>query len=137
MKVSHSVVSDSLQSHRLLASQAPLSVGFSRPEYWSGLPFPSPGIEPRSPVVLALTGRFFTISATREAQVDQSHIPTMQIWPGPLLRQNLLTTCRIQCKFHKEDEGPGPHRPLCPPTLRHFINTVVTRHGCLSPPPNI
>ena len=35
-------------------SQAPLSLGFSRPEYWSGLPFPSPGdlpnpgIEPRS-----------------------------------------------------------------------------------------
>ena len=35
--------------------QAPLSVGFSRQEYWSGLPFPSPGdrpnpgIKPRSP----------------------------------------------------------------------------------------
>ena len=26
-----------------LAHQAPLSVGFSRQEYWSGLPFPSPG----------------------------------------------------------------------------------------------
>ena len=25
------------------AHQAPLSIGFSRPEYWSGLPFPSPG----------------------------------------------------------------------------------------------
>ena len=39
------------------ASQAPLSVGFSRQEYWSGLPFPSPGdlpdsgIEPRSPTL--------------------------------------------------------------------------------------
>jgi len=43
--------------------QAPLSVGFSRQEYWSGLPFPSledlpdPGTEPASP---ALAGRFFT-----------------------------------------------------------------------------
>ena len=27
-----------------IARQAPLSVGFSRKEYWSGLPFPSPGI---------------------------------------------------------------------------------------------
>ena len=41
----------------------PLSVGFSRQEYWSGLPFPPPGdlpnvgFEPKSP---ALTGRFFT-----------------------------------------------------------------------------
>ena len=37
-----------------VAHQAPPSVGFSRQEYWSGLPFPSPGdlpdsgIEPRS-----------------------------------------------------------------------------------------
>ena len=38
-----------------VAQQAPLSMGFSRPEHWSGLPFPSPGdlpnpgIKPRSP----------------------------------------------------------------------------------------
>ena len=44
-------------------SQAPLCMGFSQQEYWSGLPFPPPGnlldpdIEPTSP---ALTGRFFT-----------------------------------------------------------------------------
>ena len=45
------------------ACQAPLSMGFSRQEYWSGLPclspedLPDPGIEPGSP---ALTGGFFT-----------------------------------------------------------------------------
>ena len=39
--------------------QAPLSMGFSRQEYWSGLPFPSPGdfpnpaTEPRSPALTA------------------------------------------------------------------------------------
>ena len=39
--------------------QAPLSVGFPRQEYWSGLPFPSlgdipdPGIEPSSPALQA------------------------------------------------------------------------------------
>ena len=49
--------------------QAPLSMGFSRQEYWSGLPFPppgdfpDPGIEPVSP---ALAGGFFTINATWE-----------------------------------------------------------------------
>ena len=42
-----------------VAHQAPLSVGSSRQEYWSGLPFPSPGdlpdpgIEPRSPALQA------------------------------------------------------------------------------------
>ena len=29
-----------------IACQAPPSMGFSRPEYWSGLPFPSPGDPP-------------------------------------------------------------------------------------------
>ena len=42
-----------------VAHQAPPSMGFSRQEYWSGLPFPSPGdlpdpgIEPRSPALRA------------------------------------------------------------------------------------
>ena len=42
-----------------VAHQAPLSMEFSRQEYWSGLPFPSPadlpdaGIEPRSPALWA------------------------------------------------------------------------------------
>ena len=42
-----------------VARQAPLFMGFSRQEYWSGLPFPSPGdlpdpgIEPRSPTLQA------------------------------------------------------------------------------------
>ena len=48
------------------AHQAPLSMGFSRQEYWSGLPFPPPGdlpipgMEPGSPASLALAGGFFT-----------------------------------------------------------------------------
>ena len=52
-----------------VAHQAPLSMGLSRQEYWSGLPFPSlgdlphPGIEPVSLASLALTGGFFTTSA--------------------------------------------------------------------------
>ena len=46
-----------------VACQAPLSVGFSRQEYWNGLPFPppgdipDPGTKPKSP---ALAGGFFT-----------------------------------------------------------------------------
>ena len=44
----------------IVAHQAPLSMVFSRQEYWSGLPFPSPedlpdpGIEPRSPALQAV-----------------------------------------------------------------------------------
>ena len=48
------------------AHQAPLSMGFSRQQYWSGLPYPppgnlpNPGIEPESLVSLALAAGFFT-----------------------------------------------------------------------------
>ena len=66
-----------------LALQAPLSMGFSRQEYWSGLPrpppgdLPNPGIEltsPASPALAspaspALEGWFFTTSATWEAPI--------------------------------------------------------------------
>ena len=49
-----------------VASQAPLSVGLSRQEYWRGLPcpppgdLPNPGIKPESLMFPTLAGRFFT-----------------------------------------------------------------------------
>ena len=49
-----------------MQNQGLLSVEFPRQEYWSGLPFPSPGdfpnpgMEPPSPVFPVLAGRFFT-----------------------------------------------------------------------------
>ena len=55
-----------------VARQAPRSIGFSRQEYWSGLPWPppvdlpNPKIEPESLKSPALAGRFFTTSATWE-----------------------------------------------------------------------
>ena len=58
-----SVVSDSFATPGTVACQAPLSMGFSRQGYWSGLPFtsaeaiPDPGAEPVSP---AFAGEFFT-----------------------------------------------------------------------------
>ena len=56
-----------------VALQAPLSMGFCRQEYQSGLPFrppgdlPDPGIEPKSLMPSALAGGLFTASATWEA----------------------------------------------------------------------
>ena len=41
--LSHSVVSDSLQPHGLQSARLLCSRGFSRQEYWSGLPCPPPG----------------------------------------------------------------------------------------------
>ena len=69
-----SVMSNSLQPHGLyVAHQAPLSMGFSRQEYWNGLPCPPPGdlpdpeIKPMSLISPVLAGNFFTPSTTWEA----------------------------------------------------------------------
>ena len=62
-----------LVTPQIVTHQAPLSMEFSRQEYWSGLPFcsprdlPHPGIKPASLASLALAGRFVTTSATWEA----------------------------------------------------------------------
>ena len=54
----------------LIAHQVSLSMEFSKQEYWSGLPFPTPGnlpnpgSKPTSPTSPTLEGRFFTNCAT-------------------------------------------------------------------------
>ena len=56
-----------------VAHQAPLSMGFSREKYWSGLPcpspgdFPDPGIKPKFLMSPALAGGYFYPGATWEA----------------------------------------------------------------------
>ena len=61
----YSVMSNSASSWTATL-QVPLSIGFSRQKYWSGLPFsppgnlPDPGARPGSLVSPALAGRFFT-----------------------------------------------------------------------------
>ena len=60
-----------------VARQAPLSMGFSRQDYWSGLPcpppgdLPNPGMEPTSLLSPALAGGFFTTSAPGKPQEEK------------------------------------------------------------------
>ena len=62
-----------------VAHQTPLSMGFPRQEYWSGLPFPppgdlpNPGIEPASPGSPALADRIFYHLATWEGHTLIKH----------------------------------------------------------------
>ena len=56
-------MADSFATPWTVAHQAPLTMGFLRHEYWSGLPFPPPGELPNPGMELgslALAGRFFT-----------------------------------------------------------------------------
>ena len=68
--------SQTLRSLWTVALQAPLSMGFSRQEYWSGLPFPSPGdlpdpgIKPASLKSPAWAGRFFTTAPPEKSIVS-------------------------------------------------------------------
>ena len=75
-----------------VSRQAPLSIGFSRQEYWSGLPFlspgylPDPGIEPESLASSALAGRFFTTAPPGKPQYIHRHMygnvhhPVVSTW---------------------------------------------------------
>ena len=74
-----SAVSNSVISWKL-ARQAPLSMGFSRQEYWSGLPFPPPGdlpssgIGPAYPESPALSYGFFTTEPPGKPSIFNCHL---------------------------------------------------------------
>ena len=86
-----------------IARQAPLSMGISRQECYSGLPgpppgdFPNPGIKPRTHIV----GRFFTIWATRETQEYWSappHLPHFCWWKKCGFGMREVLTLRLPLK---------------------------------------
>ena len=76
---------------RKIAPQAPLSMEFSRQEYWSGLPFPSPEDLPRPGIEtmsFALVGGFFTTEPPGK--------PKTLIIQWQKLREMPLCHCRQQ-----------------------------------------
>ena len=98
----HSVVSD---SDSMDLWQAPLSMRFSRQEYWSGLPFSfSRGSSrPRDRTcVSCIAGRFFTVWATRE---------TLYMESRKMILMNLVAGQRWQCRHRDQTyghrQGPG------------------------------
>ena len=105
------------------AHQGPLSTGFSRQQYWSRLPSPTPGdvahlgIEPMSPVSLVLAGEFLTHWVTWEASLYTLNNLKLYLWR--ILQKKLI----LQEDFpggpvvknppaNTEDTGsiPGPGR---------------------------
>ena len=84
------------------ARQAPLSMGFSRQEHWSGLPFPfpgdlpKPGIKPKSPVAPELTGRFLTTEPLGKPKDDGKFIykQSWSLWIFRYLRR-IFSNSRI------------------------------------------
>ena len=72
-EVKVAVMSDLFETLWTVAHQAPLFMGRSRQEYWSGLLFPPPG-EPRTPVSPALAGGFFTTELPGKPKPQFTHL---------------------------------------------------------------
>ena len=113
-----------------IACQAPLLMGFSRQEYWSGLPCPppgdppDPGIEPASLMSLALAGGFFTTSANWEAPlISYSLLISVQseeIQPTTTLRNP--TSFSLTC----QQQETQINNPSC---FKHLLDRLAGNHG--------
>ena len=125
-----SVIFDSLWPNGAL--QAPLSMGFSRQEYWSGLPWPPPGdlthpgIEPTPLTSPALVGGFFTTSTTWEAPKSHStlllsslHLLRTYYIPGALDMEDTKMNINI---LHKRGI-------IIPTNVRSHLGQVLWRRG--------
>ena len=110
-----------MQSH--VDHQALLSIGFSRQEYWSGLPFPSPGdlpdprVEPRSPAL--------------QADSLPTELPGI---PSLVVQQFLTTDSCSPCdtlfiSSAAGDSSVGAIFPSLYPFLGHFVLKVSTFQG--------
>ena len=115
-----------------VACQAPLSIGFPRQEYWSGLLFPSPGdlpdsrIEPESP---ALASTFFTTESPGKPQhVDVQFGSVVQSFsrvclfatPWTAVHQaslSITNSWSLLKLMPLESEIPSNHLILCHPLL--------------------
>ena len=101
-----------------VAHQAPLSIGLSQQEYWSGLPFPplrdlsDPGIKPMSPEAPALAGGFFTTEPLgkpfHQVDVVKEHMQFGSQCPDPglaLVRSVIWVRQMPDEDQHKETHG--------------------------------
>ena len=111
-----------------VAHQAPLSMGFPRQEYWSGLPFPpsgclpDPGIKPSSPVSLALQTDSVPLSRQR-SPCNLSHDAF------PRYRNAFQIHSACVSVGHREFKTPKPQSPV-----RNWENRWDESEGLLALP---
>ena len=84
-----------------VAHQVSMSMGFSRQEYWDGLPcpppgdLPDPGIKPTSPASPALAGGFFTTEPRgKPVQLSKASFFFSHL-------ENDIITCKFKMKMHR------------------------------------
>ena len=107
-------MSNSFATPWTIACQAPLSMGFPRQEYWSGLPFPSPGdlpnpgIKPMSPT---LADGFFTAEPRGKEESKQLFLLPCSFYHLPVFAS--FWPIRSSC-LGDFFGGPVVKTPCCP-----------------------
>ena len=134
------------------AYQASLSMRFCRQEYWSGLPFPSPGDLPNLGMEAefpALAGRFFSLHCFVSDSIFHSHLLVLHFLQAGLEHKQCLLTRPHSCLSPNNHfptlNASFPFHPLIPPFLceafsksgiyasfLNFYTISLTRHHAWS-----
>ena len=123
-----------------IAHQAPLSMGFPRQEYWSGLPLPSPGDLPNpgvEPMSLTLAGRFFATEPPGKPEFvyfKQPQMLSQYLWSQScssvyVTSETFREEERGKLGFFTFSAGVGGKRV---PSTKSYFNLNSTRTGSLN-----
>ena len=120
--LSHSVMSSSLQSHRLQPTRLLCAWGFSRKEYWSGLPCPPPGNFP-NPGIKSRFAALQADSVPSESPGKSMNIPS----PGDLLDPGIeLGSPALQMDSLPAELPGEPQLPVnLGNTALHFLKNLT------------
>ena len=115
-----------------VASQAPLSMGFSRQEYWSGSPFPPPGYLPGwelNPWLLHLlhVGRLFSSEAL-EKPLSLTQFSCSELLMSDSLRPQELQHTRLPCSSPTLRVCYQAHDIVLPPIMIITMNIISAWH---------
>ena len=116
-----------------IAHQAPLPMGFSRQEHWSGLPGPPPGdlsnsgIKPTSLMSLALAVRFFTTNATWEVQAFLNYTQFYVLLKDFQVSMSKTDNSGITKASHSNNPGLSHYSYV----YRCFLESPIT--SCIAP----
>ena len=94
------------------AHQAPLSTGFSRQEYWSGVPFPSPACH-------NLIEKWFVVVAQNKRRRHSKR--TTFLICGQLTRHLLIETFQLSNSFQMPNDNRMVSTELCGNFLKHVV----------------
>ena len=115
--------------------QAPLSMGFSRQDYWGGLPcpppgdLPNPGIRPRDQShVSGIAGRLFTTELLGKHLPYEPALPPLDMYPAAAAAAKSLQSCPTLCDLI-DRSPPGSAVPgiLQARTLECAAKTIIQK----------